>query len=339
MSTSSRTSTTSRLARTTLACLAVATAAATTAAGLTVASAGADTPTTRIDPERLDRGEDSSAPYVWGRTIVEDGTVTRVRGAWFQLLGTRPDGRYVVLVSRDGSDQVRAYTPGGGGRKILGDTYGAEPVLSRDGTTLVTAGFKNRPRRHTLLRAYDSTTGERLGSRKRQGALTALDADTTTVVYSGEDGPVVRWDLVTDSGARISPRYGYRADLRTDRLAVFTKDPYEGGCTVVSLLSDPGTELWRSCEEAVRAFSPDGNHVITTHKLADGLGPSEVRVRTVEGEERGHYRVDGYVGQMLFEDASTSLLEAVTRDSSALVRCSGADCELASDIGEGAPWS
>lgn len=336
MSTSSRTLATSRLARTTLAALALATAAAATVVGVTVASA--DASTTRIDPERLDRGEDSSAPYVSGRSIVEDGTVTRVRGGWFQLLGTRPDGRYVVMVSRDGSDQVRAYTPGGGGRKILGDTYGAEPLLSTDGTTLVTAGFKTRPRRHTLLRAYDSSTGELLGTRKRRGALTALDADPSTVVYSGEDGPVVRWDLATDSGERVSPRYGYRADLETDRLAVFTQDPYQGGCTVVSPLSDPGTELWRSCEEAVRAFSPDGSHVITTHKLADGLGPAEVRVRTVEGEELGHYRVEGYFGQLLFEDASTPLLEAATRDSSGLVRCAAQDCELASDLGDGSPW-
>ena len=77
----------------------------------------------------------------------------------------------------------------------------------------------------------------------------------------------------------------------------------------------------------------------TVFKLADGLGPDEVRVRTVSGEQTGRYRVpEGYVGQLLFEDADTALVEAVTRDSSGLVRCDGPSCELASDPGEGSPY-
>lgn len=342
MTTASRTrsASISRLARTALAALALATAATTTGVALTTA-VGADAApagTTRIDPARLDRGPDATVPHRERRAIVDDGVRTRVPGDWFRLLGTRPDGDYVVLVGDGDSESVRTFTPGGGGRKLLGDVWGSTAHLGSDGTTVVLETFRIRPRRHTLLRAYDSTTGELLGQRKRSGALTTLDASTTTVVYAGENGPVVSWDLATDEGARVSRRYGYRADLVADRLAVFTKDPYQGGCTVVSTLSDPAAELWRSCEEAVVDFSPDGSHLLTIFKLADGLGPNEARLRTVEGEQVGRYRVDGYLGQLLFEDGDTALLEAWTQDSSGLVRCDGSDCELASDLGKGSPY-
>jgi hypothetical protein len=342
---------TGRTGRSALAALAATTAAVAAAVAVAAVPAdagtdgrgaadrtGARAETTRVDPARLERGPDAKAPYVDGRTIHDDGTATRVRGRWVQLLGTRPDGRYVVLVRRDGRDQVRAQTPGGGSRKILGDTYGAEPVLGSDGPTLVTGLFKTRPRRHSLLRAYDSTSGELLGTRKRRGYLTPLDADSSTVVYAGENGPVVAWDLAGGTGTRLSSRYGYRADLGNDRLVVFTDDPYDGGCTVLSLLSDPAQELWRSCDEAVRAISPDGSHVLTVFKLADGLGPSQVHVRTADGVETGRYEVDGFFEHYLFEDGDTVLLGAVTRESSGTVRCDAGDCELASDLGKGAPW-
>ena len=350
MTTPSRTLSTrpSRLARTALAALALLTAATSTgvaveAARADVARAGApqERPT-RLDAERLERGADASVPYRAGldrRDIVEDGVVTRVRADWFQLLGTRPDGRYVVLAVRGEDHSVRTIAPGGrSSRVLLADVRGATALLGTDGTTVVTERFRSGPRRHTVLRAYDATTGELLGQRRRQGYTTALDASSTTVVHAGENGPVVSWDLATGDGTRVSRRYGYRADLLNDRLAVFTKDPYQGGCTVVSTLSDPGAELWRSCEEAVVEFSPDGSHVLTVFKLADGLGPGEARVRTVVGEQVGRYRVDGYLGQLLFEDADTALLEVATKDSSGLVRCDGPDCELASDLGKGSPY-
>lgn len=327
----------SRLARTTLALLAaLATALATLVA---VAAVPAEADTTRIDPQRLERGPDATAAYVDGHTIHDGGTTTRVRGGSVQLLGTRPDGRYVVLVHRDDRWQVRAQKPEGSSRKILGDVPGSfDVVLGGDGTTLVTGRFKSRPRRHTLLRAYDSTTGVLLGTRKRQGYLNPLDADSSTVVYAAENGPVVAWDLAAGTGDRVSRRYGYRADLENDRLVVFTKDPYEGGCTRVSLLSDTSQVLWRSCDEAVRAISPDGSHLLTVFLLSDGLGPSEVHVRTVEGEETGRYEVDGFFERFLFEDGDTVLLGAVTREARGLARCDAGDCELASDLGRGEPW-
>ncbi len=347
MNLSSRTTSThpTRLARTALAGLALATAGVTTLVAMAAVPADAGTreadraAATQVDPADLERGPDATAAYVDGHTIHDDGTTTRVRGGSVQLLGTRPDGRYVVLVHRDDRWQVRAQKPEGSSRKILGDVPGSfDVVLGGDGTTLVTGRFKSRPRRHTLLRAYDSTSGVLLGTRKRQGYLNPLDADSSTVVYAAENGPVVAWDLAAGTGDRVSRRYGYRADLENDRLVVFTKDPYEGGCTRVSLLSDTSQVLWRSCDEAVRAISSDGSHLLTVFLLSDGLGPSEVHVRTVEGEETGRYEVDGFFERFLFEDGDTVLLGAVTRESRGLARCDAGDCELASDLGRGEPW-
>lgn len=313
-------------------------AAAGSAPGATAATG------TRAEPQakpttlrlaRLDRGADATQPYVRGRRILDGADSTRVRGRQLRLLGTRPDGRYVVIIQRGDHDRVRAVQPGGGSSKILGSTSQLEVTLSGDGTTLVTGRFKYRSR-HTLLRAYDSTTGELLGTRKRKGYLTTLDSATDTVLYSGENGPVVAWDLTTDTGERVTKRYGYRADLAHDRLAVFTKDPYEGGCTVVSSISDPGTTLWRSCDEAVWHFSTDGSHIATSYILADGLGPADVTVRTDEGVRTGRYRVDnGYFRSLFFEDADTLLLDTATEQASGVVRCDAGRCELASDLGPG----
>ena len=80
------------------------------------------------------------------------------------------------------------------------------------------------------------------------------------------------WNLDTDRTQRISDRAGYRADIAHDLLATFTKDPYLGGCSVLSRLSDPGTTLWRSCDQAIAGFSPSGTRVTTVYLLSDGLG-------------------------------------------------------------------
>lgn len=301
--------------------------------GAVAAEPGAEPRPTTIRLERLERGADARAAYVDGRRIVDGSRSTRVRGQQLRLLGTRPDGRYVVTVHRDGRAQVRAVTPGKGSRKILPVYEQETATLSGDGTTLVTALYRYRKGR-TVLRAYDSTSGERLGLRKRKGYEVVLDADPSTVLHAGEDGPVVAWDLASDTGRRVSRRLGFAADLANDRLAVFTKDPYEGGCTVVSRISEPGTALWRSCDEAVLGFSTDGSHVVTTYILADGLGPADLRVRTVEGRLSGHYRLrSGYFPQVFFEDADTVLLDTSTEEATAVVRCDGRDCELASDLG------
>lgn len=322
----------------TLASLALGALATSLLPAAVAAGAAEAPPPTTIRLERLERGADAAAAYVDGDRVVDGARSTRVRGRQLRLLGTRPDGRYVVVVHRGGRAQVRAVTPEKGSRKILPVYEQETAMLSGDGTRVVTALYRYRAGR-TLLRAYDSTSGVRTGSVERRGYESVLDADATTVVHSGDRGPVVAWDPATGTSRRVSARAGYAADLAADRLAVLTGDPYEGGCSVVSTLSDPGTALWRSCEEGVVEFSPDGSHVATTHLLTDGLGPSEVAVHTVDGEETGRYRLrSGYFPRAFFEDADTLLLDTSTEEASAVVRCDGPRCELASNLGAGGTW-
>lgn len=324
------------LARHLLAGLALATAAAATA--VVAVAAPADARATLVDPADLERGADAAVPYLDGRRVVDGDRQVRVRGRRVALLGTAADGRHVVDVVRDGERQVRSVGADGGARTLVDLGPGDAAVLGGDGEVLAVVRHRFRDDA-SVVRAYAATTGERVGRRAVRGFAQVLDTDVDTVLFSTSPPErTVAWDLTTDLEQRVSRFPGYAADLATDRLAVLTGDPYQGGCSRVSTVSDARTVLWRSCSEAVATFDDDGSHVATVHLLTDGLGPDEVRVRTVGGEPVARYRVDGFFGRLLAEPGGALLLETSTRDSSGLVRCTGADCELASDLGEGSPW-
>ena len=57
---------------------------------------------------------------------------------------------------------------------------------------------------------------------------------------------------------------------------VYLGDPYMDGCQKVMALSAPRTRLWRSCDDRVLEFSPNGKRMVTTHILSDGAGLSKV---------------------------------------------------------------
>ncbi len=130
---------------------------------------------------------------------------------------------------------------------------------------------------------------------------------------------------------KIAGRVGYEADLSSDRLASFTKDPYLGGCSVVTTLSDPGDQLWRSCGRRVETFSPGGTRMATIHILSDGIGPSEVWLRKSGGKLLAHYTSEWF-GLLWWESDASLLLDTNGKTKSATVRCLVADCERASDL-------
>jgi hypothetical protein len=115
-------------------------------------------------------------------------------------------------------------------------------------------------------------------------------------------------------------------------VATYTRDPYRNGCTVVTSLSDPGTRLWRSCDERVATFSPDGRRMTTISLLADGLGPAELWLRRAGGRLLVHYSTPGWFGAQRWETDRALLLDTVGARKQAVVRCEGADCERASDL-------
>ena len=145
-------------------------------------------------------------------------------------------------------------------------------------------------------------------------------------------GMMTAWNTSTDATSRILDQVGYLADIRADRLATYTDDPYDGGCSVLRTLSKPSEVLTRSCSERVHAVSPSGRRVATIHILTDGLGPREVNVRGDHGRLRARYQVAGWFGQVEFETNRALLLESTGRHKQALVRCDGADCERATRL-------
>jgi hypothetical protein len=130
---------------------------------------------------------------------------------------------------------------------------------------------------------------------------------------------------------RVVLRTGYAADISANRLATYTRDPYEGGCSVVSRLSAPRVALWRSCRERVDAFSPRGGRMATIDILSDGIGPREVLVRRAGGRLLGHYSARWF-GAVAFESERALLLDANGARKSATVRCVASRCVRSSAL-------
>jgi hypothetical protein len=175
--------------------------------------------------------------------------------------------------------------------------------------------------------------GEVETERRFRGALTLLDFDEERMVLGGW-GPnrTFWWHTRTDDTQRIADRPGHAADIGADRVAAYTRDPYRNGCTVVTSLSEPGERLWRSCDERVATFSPDGRRLTTISLLSDGLGPTEVWLRRAGGRLLAHYTTPGWFGAQRWETDTALLLDTVGARKQAVVRCDVTDCERASGL-------
>lgn len=273
-----------------------------------------------------------------GRRIVDGDLRLRVRGRQLGLLGETADG-YLVRVTRR-TDQVRFVRPDGSTVEIVADLGSDQPVLGRDGSVLTVVHQRIRARRSTI-RARDPQTGDLLGVRRVKGFADVLDTDGAgqgRVLYATfRPRHTALWDLDADAAQRVARRAGYHADLGEDLLAIFTKDPYRGGCSVLRTISDPGDRSWRSCDERVVAVAPGGARMATIDLLSDGIGPVRAWLRSTTGNGVARYRVDGFFGSIDFEDSDALLLRAFTADSSGLVRCEKRSCELAWRLQPGSP--
>ncbi|MBC9735171.1 hypothetical protein [Nocardioides marmotae] len=314
-----------------------ATLAAVTAAVVALmpapAGAAADDPVL-IRPAALARGADPAFPALVGSTIVDGDRRVRIDLPDARLLG-RAGGAYVVAFTpANGTHQrVTRVRPDGSRRVLLRGRGWNDAHLSADGDHLLTGQFLGRPGRpgRTVLRALDPRSGELLVQRTLAGARDVLDARDGVALVSG-DGvrPTVRWDLTAGTIRTLTGSDVYLADLAADRMAAWTRDPYLGGCSVVTSISDPGRVWWRSCQWRVEAVAPDGGRLAVVPPLSDGLGTSTVQARAVRGRRLATYDIGGWFGQVRFETATDLVLDAHGRVRTALVRCDGADCERAS---------
>lgn len=310
----------------TLRTLGLSAVAALAAAPLLAAPAVAAAPV-EIEPARLARGADPAVPFVRGGEVVDGTRRVDVPGRRASVLG-RSDGGYVVV-----SLVGRTWTTSRVGVTSRPQTIVTGPVpefveLSDDGG-LVTV--ETNLRRRTRIDVHLASTGDLV----RRGLFArfprVLDVQGERAVVGGPDGGYL-WNVRTNRRTVLDTGFVYEADISSDRLASFDKDPYEGGCSQVSQLFSPRDLLWASCVEAVREFSPDGDRIVTQHKLTDGLGAGRLRERTVEGRLLATYDVDSFFGSVAWEDDTHLLLEAYGESRGALVRCSEGDCERASAV-------
>lgn len=296
---------------------------------LGAAAPAAAVPETELRPALLDRGEDVSIPHLEGKTVVDGDVRLDVEAEAVSLLGKSGDD-YVVGAansSYSGRFRVLRLTPSGTRTVLFRDVPIHELELSDDGAQIASSRIRGS---RTRVRVFDAVNGALQTSRWFRGSAAVLDLEAGRMVLGGwSPQRTLRWDTSSDAKERIVDRVGYEADISADRLATFTTDPYLGGCSVVTTLGETGDHLWTSCRRRVDTFSPSGTRMATIHILSDGIGPSDVWLRTAGGLLLAHYTA-AWFGLLSWESDASLLLDTNGRTKSATVRCLVAQCERAS---------
>jgi len=318
--------------------VAVLAATLTALAAPTDAAGRAGAEVTQLRPAELPRGADVAGVHLEAGkhhdTLVDGDRSLAVPGRYSTYLG-RSGAAYVVKTVAAGEIRTVRLRPDGTSRLLHRSQDSDNVVLTPAGDILVAGDLA---RRGTDVSLIDPVTGKRYDHRVFAGDRQVLDADPVHVVLGGFTHPTVIWRLDNMRRIRISDHHGYLADLAADRLATMTRDPYDGGCTVVTTIDAPRQELWRSCRQRVESFSPDGGLMTTVDSRTDGLGSTEVRLRTSDGSPVAVLRAAGWFGSTAWEDATTALLPTTGRTYAAVVRCAvNADdasvaCERASEL-------
>lgn len=296
----------------------------------TAAPAGA-VPVTELRPAQLERGEDVAIPHLEGKTVVDGDIRIDVRAGAVSLLGKSGDDYVVGAANSSYSGRFRALriTPEGERTVLFRDVPIYELELSDDGAQISAAQYRDPG---TRVRVFSALDGALQASRKFAGSAYPLDLDGQRMLLGGwSPNRTFWWDTVADTTDRVVGRVGYAADISADRLASMTKDPYLGGCSIVSTLALPRERLWKSCERRVDTFAPGGTRMATIHILSDGIGPSDVWLRQAGGKLLAHYTAKWF-GMLWWESDEALLLDTNGRKKSATVRCLVADCERASDL-------
>ncbi len=303
-------------------------AAAAVASAALAAPAPAAAPDVRIEPHKMERGADVAIPHLHGNTVVDGDVRVKVEGQGPLLMGRSGKNGYIVAVRAEHEYQAVRVAPGREQRTVVGGDA-AQVTVSGDGETLAVI---DRVARRSRIDVRSSRTGRLLASGVFRGFPMALDIDGDHVVVGSYDRGAIDFNWREGTRRTISTERVYAADLSSNRLAYFDGDPYDGGCSMVTTLARPDKALWRSCQERVWAFSPNGGRIVTIHKMADGPGPNQITERTVRGRLFARYTVGGFFESVRWESAHTLLTEAYGRHRGATVRCSEGDCERASAV-------
>ena len=301
-----------------------------TVVAVLTAHASAVAPTQEIKPGALPRGADVAIPHLDGKTVVDGDVRIPVRGAVVRLLGKSGTSYVVSTMNKHGTSSRILRFAADGTRTVIAEGEVFEAQLSSDGLRVFATQV---PRSSAApLTAWSVATGQVEATKSFRGYPSVLDALGDRVLLGAWGRGTLSWDLATGSVLRLTKRVGGAASLEDDLLSSYTTDPYNGGCTVVSRISETGDDLWKSCTERVESFAPGGRRMVTVHILSDGIGPSAASVRTVGGRLLGRYSVQGWFGALTFESPKALLLEVNGKRQATTARCVREDCERAADL-------
>lgn len=298
------------------------------AAGLTAPAHAADRPVP-VRPATLPAGPPLAFPHVVDTTLVDGAVRIALDGDFPALLGKVGQEYVVWIPGSEGPSQVRRYRADGSHRVLVSGPGASEVRLSDDGAHLVSSRYTYRVRT-TTLDVRDAASGVVLDRERFTGYVGLVDALGSRLLIT-RDRPartsVLNWRTGRERVLRRqSASFG---DLSTRLFATYTKDPYQGGCTVLARLARPRTTLWRSCTQRVAEIAPSGRRMLTIDLLSDGLGPSQVALRRVGGTLLQRYRTRPAFGEMAFEPDGALALEVIDTDADTVgwARCRLATCE------------
>lgn len=289
----------------------------------------------RINPAALDRGPATPLLRLVDHTIIDGGTqVTVTGGANASMVGRSGDDYLVVTSDRNYENWRLVRVTAAGEQATVAGGPGTQPpaTLADGGAHVVLEAYR---RRGNVLRVLDAVSGEQV-ARRAFPYVSVLDFGERRMVvgqWENRSTPARTfwWNPFTDKLARIAGKAGYIADISADRVGVFLDDPYLGGCQKVMTLSTPRRTMWRSCDDAVMSFSPTGKRMVTSYILNDGPGPGMIQVRGAAGRLLDTYRARWF-GTMHWENDQRLLLQAATRRTVAMTRCTLRKCERISKL-------
>lgn len=317
-----------------LAGMALATTALSLPGALTSASAAADVD---VRPGSLPKGSPPAIPYLhhpsddsWSVVDPKTGMKTpfTIGEADSATLVGRSGSGFLVRVHYRTDRIIRADLDKPQRTILDGIHYQSLSKMSADNRYLLTTAYVSNG---TQVRVRDAVSGAIVARHTFRNTTepNPIDVSGTRVLVGGfSPARTMVWNWSTGTIRTIAPRAAYTGTFSTDRVATYTKKPFEDtACTVVSTISRPGTTLWRSCAEAVGAFSPDGARIVTE---AIGWQDSAtlVRRRSVRGTLLATYRNPNGVWVHGWETNNRVLIESAPYAGAGwLVRCEGTECE------------
>lgn len=311
----------------------IALAAAAVVLGTSLAAPAQAAAPIDLQPEDLDRGSDVAVAHIVDGDFVLGNRTVDVGGDRATVLGKAGKAWLVGTSNSSGSGKFRIVRVKADNTTTVikrGVSF-YELKISENGRYFVHPGRGNR--KAMPIRVFSARNGKLKTERKFANFPTVLGMDGSRVLlstWSTNDTGTSSWDTSTDSMTTLSTRPANLVDIGNDLLASYTKDPYNGGCVVLTRLSDVSTRLWKSCSERVAAFSPDGERMATIGILSDGIGPGVVQEREIDGSSLATYATEWF-GRIEFEDDTDLLLEVNGTTKAATVRCSEGSCENATD--------